>query len=407
MQVLFTAAHGGFLRENAPLGGGAAVYEQLMREWTRTRPFELRGLTPEILGADAPGGRDLTGYSEGRYAKFSRAFERATTAEILRQDPSNTVVLANDISEGPDFDVLAARGFRVFTIFHVDVVDYVTRLYFGGKLAPETTVRWYRRLRWLMPDMAGLVWAKQEAVVRSSRGLIVPSPRMHEVILDCYPDCPPSNIHVLPWGNWHSTEAADPAVVAALRTELGLPQDAQVILTLSRVSPEKGQDLLLESLLEWERNGGRSARPLYTIICGEAAFMQGQRHMAKLRALAAQLTAVKVLFPGHVTGDRKRAIFGLADVYVFPSRHESYGLTLMEALAAGKASVALETHGARSVMQEAFGRMVAEPRQLAPAILGLLVADVKRMQMGAAARAYAEADPFSARAAQLASILTR
>ena len=186
-----------------------------MAEWSRTKPFDVRGFTPAMLGSGAPSGHDLTGYSESRYARFSRDLERATTAEILRYDPATTVVLANDISEGPDFDALAARGFRIFTIFHVDVVDYVTRLYFRGLLAPQTTVRWYRRLRWLMPDMAGLVWAKQEAVVRSSRGLIVPSPQMREVLLACYPQCPPDKIHVLPWGNWHPTETVDPAAVQA------------------------------------------------------------------------------------------------------------------------------------------------------------------------------------------------
>ncbi len=108
--VFFTAAHGGLTREKAPLGGGAAVYEQLVSEWQRTQPFELRPLTPAILGANAPTGVELTRYNELRYAESSREFERAATEEILRSDPSETVVLANDISEGPDFRKLADRG---------------------------------------------------------------------------------------------------------------------------------------------------------------------------------------------------------------------------------------------------------------------------------------------------------
>jgi len=110
------------------LGGGAAVFEHLVAEWTRTRPFELRTITPSILGASAPRGADLVRFGERDYARFSRAFERATTEEILRHDPSNAVVLVNDVSEGPDFAALAARDFRVFTIYHVDVVDYVTAI---------------------------------------------------------------------------------------------------------------------------------------------------------------------------------------------------------------------------------------------------------------------------------------
>jgi glycosyltransferase involved in cell wall biosynthesis len=313
-------------------------------------------------------------------------------------------VLANDISAGPDFASLASRGYRVFTIFHVDVVDYVARLYFRGWIAPETTVRWYRRLRFLMPDMAALVWAKQEAVVRGSRGLIVPSPRMRDVLLRCYPECPPERIHVLPWGNWHSTEPMDRAPVTALRSELGIPDNAHVVLTLSRISPEKGQDRLLESFLEYERNNTAPSDPVYVVICGEAAFMQGQRHMARLRELASQLKSTRVLFPGHVTGDRKRAFFGLADVYAFPSRHESYGLTLMEAMASGIPCIATDTHGARSVMQPAFGEIV-EPPQLAPTILRLLNDPATCKRMGSAARNFAHTESFSSRAAQLAAII--
>ena len=101
------------------------------------------------------------------------------------------MVLANDVSEGPDFAALAARGYRVFTIYHVDVVAYVSAIYFRSVLRPETTVRWYPRLRALLPAMARLVWEKQEASVRHSRGLIMPSDGMRETMLRCYPFCPP------------------------------------------------------------------------------------------------------------------------------------------------------------------------------------------------------------------------
>ncbi len=175
MTVLYTAAHGGFARESVPLGGGAAVFEHLVAEWTRTHPFDLSTITPAILGSAAPSGADLVRFGERDYARFSRAFERAATEEILRHDPASTIVLANDVSEGPDFAALAARGFRIFTIYHVDVVDYVAAIYGRGFIAPETTVRWYRRIGRFLPDMAGLIWAKQEASVRYSRGLIVPS----------------------------------------------------------------------------------------------------------------------------------------------------------------------------------------------------------------------------------------
>jgi len=156
-KVLYTAAHGGFAAESVPLGGGAAVFEHLVEEWNRTRPFGLETVTPSILGAGAPSGAELVRFGERSYARFCRAFEQAATREILRHDPAKVVVLVNDVCEGPDFGTLSARGYRVFTIYHVDVVAYVTALYGRDWVAPETTVRWARRLSWMMPDIAALV----------------------------------------------------------------------------------------------------------------------------------------------------------------------------------------------------------------------------------------------------------
>jgi len=311
------------------------------------------------------------------------------------------VVLANDVSEGPDFAELGARGYRIYTIYHVDVVAYVAAIYGHGLIAPETTVSWYRRLRGLLPEMAKLVWEKQEASVRYSRGLIVPSEGMREVLLRCYPDCPPDKIHVLPWGNWNPDTPADPE---PLRREFGVPENARVLLTLSRISPEKGQDLLLDALLEWEQRDDYPAYPLWLFVCGDAAFMQGQRFLDRLRQLAARLKRTHVVFPGYVTGERKRAFLALADLYVFPSRHESYGLTLMEALAAGLPAVCLDTTGARSVMREEFGALVQESGMRA-AIAGLLADEEGLKKMGWAARAFARSQRFSGQAPKLADII--
>ncbi|MBY0372451.1 MAG: hypothetical protein K2Q23_00570, partial [Bryobacteraceae bacterium] len=64
MLVLYSAAHGGYGAEDGPLGGGATIANQLMAEWSRTRPFDLRLLGPSLLGDDAPTARDLTSFSE-------------------------------------------------------------------------------------------------------------------------------------------------------------------------------------------------------------------------------------------------------------------------------------------------------------------------------------------------------
>lgn len=327
LQVLYTAAHAGF-PDTEPLGGGKAVADYLAREcrdWTV--------LSPQSIGI--PLQKPLTDMSEREYARFSRQFERATTAEVLRHDPRQCVVVTNDISEGPDF--VALRQYRLVSVWHVDVVDYFTKLYLRSWVRPETAARWSRH-GWL-PDLLKLVFHKQADCVRYSSRLVVPSAPMKDVIRRCYPDCPPERIVVLPWGNLAPTvdSTAEPAV------------DGVVIMTLSRLSPEKGIERLLAAL-PWVTGEFR------VWICGAPAYMQGRRYEKKLRRLADG----RVEFLGHVTGARKAALLRRADIFVSPSRHESYGLTIAEAQAAGCRVVSHGHYGATGTVVDC-----GQPRELA------------------------------------------
>lgn len=401
-RVLYTAAHAVDGSERVPLGGGATISRWLSEEWTRTKPFSLHVLGPLILTRDAPSGKDLVGFTEGRYAKFCREFERATTAEILKEDPRNTVVLSNDISEGPDFARLAHAGFRITTIYHVDVVAYIAAIYAHGWVRPETTVRWFERIRrFPLPDVLRLVWDKQRDSVRYSRKLVVPSQPMKQTLERCYPNDAPGKVEVVPWGSREAVETPD---IEALRREYDVPPDAYVLLTLSRISPEKGQDQLLEALCEWEQSKEFPARPIVLFLCGEAAFMQGQRYMQRLKQLAGRLHRIKTFFPGHVSGSRKAAFFALADLYIFPSRHESYGLTLVEALGAGCPAICLRSDGASQVMDGGFGEVTSRD-QLWQTIAAWLQNEAKRAAASRAAKAYAQQHRFEEAAKRVALIV--
>jgi glycosyltransferase involved in cell wall biosynthesis len=419
LKVLYLAAHGGFEGQPVPLGGGAAVCNRLLAEWARTPPFEVRLISPAILGPRAPGARQLVRSSEREYARFCFAFSEAATEEVLRHDPARTAVLVNDVSEGPDFARLAGAGFRIVTIYHVDVVAYMAAIYGRGVVAPSTLVRWHERLkrsglRRIMPRMASLVFDQQANSLQYSHAAVVPSESMRELMLACYPDVPPERIHTVGWGNAGEPPNEDVLrqETARLRAEYGVPEDALVLVTLSRISPEKGQDLLLEALAEWERQSDLPERQLWLFVCGEAAYMQGIRFERRLRELAAKLRRIRVVFPGYVMGLRKSAFFALGSVYVFPSRHESYGLTLLEALGAGLPAVCLNHHGARAVMREEFGELVPmgsrrETVERLRAAIARLLRDVEgRKRMSEAARRWAARQRFSDSAATVARLLT-
>lgn len=396
MKVLYTAAHGGFSREHAPLGGGGAVCDMLAAEWERTRPFAL-----EVFSPRAVSGHDITGFDTGAYARFSRQFEAESTAAIRREDPRSTAILVNDIAEGPDFRALAAEGYWIATVWHVDVVAYIAAMYCRGWVAPERLVGLHRMIGGVYPDILRLIFQKQADCVEFSAAHIVPSPAMKEIILRCYPRTDPARIHVLPWG---APPALGRVEKAAARAALGIPEDALVLLTLSRLSPEKNQQLLLRALAGWEGSGDYPVRPVVALICGGAAYMHGRAHEEELRRLAGRLRRTDVRFPGHVHGADKQNCFSAADLYVFPSRHESYGLTLMEAFLYGLPALTLRHAGATAVMQPGFGT-VAEEGTFGAALRALAQSDLAAQ--GAAAQAYAAAHPFAGAAARLADILAR
>lgn len=416
-KVMYLAAHGGFDGAAVPLGGGAAIYNMLVREWSAQRPFELETVTPAVLGADAPSASDLVRYGEREYARFCHRFREAATARVLAEDPAQTAVLVNDVSEGPDFAGLSAAGFRIVTVYHVDVVAYISKIYLRGVVAPWRLTGLWRGVEAIgldraAPSILRLIFSQQAASVEYSSCVVVPSHGMRETLLRCYPRLDGERVMVLPWGCPAEEVSGDEAAAAAsaLRTEYGIEPDAIVLATLSRISPEKGQDLLLQALIEWERDGGPGV-PVWLFVCGEAAFMRGGPFRSELERLAARLKSVRVVFPGYVTGARKAGFLALADIYVFPSRHESYGLTLMEAMRAGRPCVAVASDGAKESMGSGGGLLVGQDGAggivtgLRAALEHLIAEPGLRSRLGEEAARAAAARPFAAAAATLASRL--
>ncbi|MCX5797240.1 MAG: glycosyltransferase [Elusimicrobia bacterium] len=422
---MFIGSHLGYPMDRTPLGGGAMVGLRLIRNWAAAG---LRGLT--VLGsgleAPAPGveyvrlpagpGYDLVRLSEFEYARFCRDFEAATTDWLLarrdRLPPAGTTVLVNDVSEGPTLSRLAEAGYPIVSLWHVDVVDYFNKIYLYSLVPPQHLTRLYERCRRLglsgaVPDLLRIIFEKQRETVALSRRLIVPSRSMAETLTRCYDGETPGaslapRIQIVPWGAF-ADEAPEPSEqrLRELRERFHVGPRSVVLMTLSRISPEKGIHLLLEALRLLEGEGRLEGRDVVLLICGEASFMQGAAYCRRVRAAAAALRRVKVFFPGYLDAAAKKAHFRLANLFVSPSVHESYGLNLVEAMQAGLAVLASDHYGVREILDESCGLVVpypslaAAPRRLAEALEPALADCAKLADMGRAARARAAGMPFS------------
>lgn len=403
-----TAAHGGFGSEQVPLGGGAAVFERLCLAWANRSELELHTAG---AGPQAPAGaasyHQLAAPSQPpsqlgmlAYARFCRDFERETTRHALDIRPD--VVLTHDVSEGPDVAALRSAGIPVATIFHVDVVDIFGRLYMGSLLAPDRLTRAYRAARacpW--PGVLRLVFEKQQQVLCEGVLNIVPSPGAAALLHRCYPEAR-TPIEVIGWGapQPRFTEAEILQRAAELRHETGIPAAHRVLLTLSRLSPEKAQHRLLEALAVAQKEG-LAPTDLTVVVAGEAAFMQGRAHEKRLRRLARELNT-RVHFAGHVGGLDKAAWYRTADIFVVCSLHESYGLTTLEAMQQGCPVVAVRSFGTEATVGPRCGRLVLPgselPRRLWGEISLLLRDDEARARLAQGAREQAQRTTFQAAA---------
>lgn len=410
-----SAAHGGYGSENVPLGGGAAVFERLIASKAFSEhTLELLSPGPRapsvgnyhrLLQQDTP--PSALGMLE--YARFSHEFGEATTRKVLELKPD--VLICHDISEGPSIRALAQANIPVVTIFHVDVVDIFNRLYLKSLLSPEFLARAYRRTRTLpWPGVLKLVFEKQQDVADFGILSVVPSTGSQALVERCYP-ASNAKIRTIGWGVPESNFAPEEVEKRAseLRREYRIPPHHRILLTLSRLSPEKAQHRLLEAV-RWAEAQHRMTCDTTVVIAGAPAFMEGRRHEKKLRRLASKLST-RVIFPGHVGGLDKAAWYSAATLFVVNSLHESYGLTTLEAMQQGCPVIAVRSFGTIDTVTEEAGRLVPPGPRLIPRLWCTIEdylrpeGEAKRLLLAQGARAKAQRETFEKAAQALEEAL--
>jgi glycosyltransferase involved in cell wall biosynthesis len=171
----------------------------------------------------------------------------------------------------------------------------------------------------------------------------------------------------------------------AARAALDLPADVFVCLLMGRISPWKGQDVLVRALSE----PGLRERDAIALIAG-AAWPGEERHERALRELASELgVADRVRLVGFRSDTEN--LRGAADVVTVPSsRPDPLPNSALEAAAAGCCVVAAATGGLPEIITDgATGRLVAagSPEALAGTLAELAEDSAQRERLGRAAEA--------------------
>jgi len=161
----------------------------------------------------------------------------------------------------------------------------------------------------------------------------------------------------------------DPAALAAIRSRYGLP--ARFLLYVGLTARKKNLPAALKALHRLRTEAGLS---YHLVLTGQPFRTSDDR--AALRTLAARLDLEGCIhFTGYLPADDLPLLYSAADLLVYPSLHEGFGLVPLEAMACGTPVVAANC----SAIPEATGDaalLVDDPADagaLAEAIRRLLV----------------------------------
>ncbi len=127
------------------------------------------------------------------------------------------------------------------------------------------------------------------------------------------------------------TDKFKPGNKKELRRKFGIPEDAPVLLYLGRMSHEKNVETIIKAV------------PLIAKRYPEAHFIfaGGGARLKEYKALAKKIAGeANVTFTGWVEWDKTPEYFSMADIFLFPSLHETQAFVAMEAMASELAVVA-------------------------------------------------------------------
>lgn len=160
-----------------------------------------------------------------------------------------------------------------------------------------------------------------------------------------------------------------------LRKKLGL-EDKLIVLTVARFVSQKGHRYLIEAIPSIVR----SFDAHFLMIGRETGTLAHLRELAKSLNVSGRIT--------FLTSVRDRdldAAYTEADVFVLPSLYESFGIVLLEAMAAGKPVVATDVGGVRETVEDRRTGIVVPPADseaLSRAIQTLLRSPEQRSKLG-------------------------
>jgi glycosyltransferase involved in cell wall biosynthesis len=201
-------------------------------------------------------------------------------------------------------------------------------------------------------------WAMRRAVQAADRVLCVSATTARD--LAEHLGVAPDRVDVTPLGT--DLTPASEREIADLRARIGL--DGPFLLGLGTLEPRKDLPTLVRAFATLARD-----LPHHLVLAGLPGWGAGEL----AAAVEASGVADRVHLPGYVSEADKAALLSGADLLVYPSRYEGFGLPVLEAMACGT-PVVTTTGGSLPEIAGDAALLVepGDPGQLAAAVVKLL-----------------------------------
>ncbi len=157
---------------------------------------------------------------------------------------------------------------------------------------------------------------------------------------------------------------------AAFRRKLGIPDDAFLVLTLSRIDSQKNQALLIQAFARLRR---KVPNAVLVLIGPETQPDYAARLRTDIRENGLE-NAVQIR-PGLRNDDPDVVnAFHACDVFALPSMHEPFGIVVLEAWSANRPVVASAVGGLRALVRDRETGLMFDPNapDAADTLAGLL-----------------------------------
>lgn len=271
---------------------------------------------------------------------------------------------------GYKFDVLHANGFITWAEADVNVANFVHSSWLRSSVHTARVRRgFYGAYQWLYTALNALL---ERRAFHQSKMVVPYSGKTHREILEL--GIPDNRIRYIPVGV--DSQEFYPRLVD--RKELNLPEGVPLALFAGDMQvPRKNLDSVLHAMIE--------VPEMHLAAVGSA---KGSPYPGLVEQL--ELTS-RVHFLGY--RQDLPQLMRAADLFVFPSRYEPFGLVVLEAMASGLPVVTASTTGAADVVNEECGIIIDDPentKDLAIALEWLTQHPETRKKMGIAARITAE-----------------